>query len=96
MKTLALTAALGVAALLAGCNQKASTASPGAIDTPACCADKSKCPDPAACAGKSKAECEKAKADCEKAKAAGGCPKAAAAAAAKAKGTSPCCAGKKK
>ncbi len=88
MKTLALTAALGVAALLAGCNQKASTASPGAIDTPACCADKSKCPDATAC-GKKKA------ASCNKTKAASGCPKAAAAKA-KAAGTSPCCAGKKK
>ncbi|MCP4758962.1 MAG: hypothetical protein GY876_05795 [Planctomycetes bacterium] len=96
MKTLALTAALGVAALLAGCNQKASTASPGAIDTPACCADKSKCPDATACGKKKAASCNKTKAaSCNKTKAASGCPKAAAAKA-KAAGTSPCCAGKKK
>ncbi|MDP7029020.1 MAG: hypothetical protein QF733_02225 [Phycisphaerales bacterium] len=87
MKTLALTAALGAAVLFGGCNQKASTASPGAIDAAACCADKSKCPDQAACAGKKKA-------DCNKAKAAAGCPQAARAA--KAAGTSPCCASKKK
>ncbi len=88
MKTLALTAALGAAVLFGGCNQKASTASPGAIDTPACCASKDK----AGC-DKAKADCGKAKAGCDKAKAAG-CPKAAAAA--KAAGTSPCCASKKK
>ena len=54
MKTLALTAALGVAALLAGCNQKATTASPGAIDTQtqACCASKS-----TACSTKKAAAC---------------------------------------
>jgi hypothetical protein len=89
MKTLALTAALGVAALLAGCNQKASTASPGAIDAAACCADKSNCPDPAACAGKKKTDCDKTKAK------AAGCPKAAAQMSGGA-GTSPCCASKKK
>ena len=91
MKMLAITATLGLAALLAGCNTQATTASPGAIDTPACCKDKSKCADPAACADKKKA------AGCDKAKAAGGCPKAAAAAAAanKAGGTPPCCASKK-
>jgi hypothetical protein len=88
MRTLALTAALGVAALLAGCNQQATTASPGAIDTSACCADKSKCADSSACAAKKAAGCNKAKAaDWAKAKAAG-CAKAA--------GSSPCCAGKKK
>ena len=86
MKTLALTAALGVAALLAGCNQKATTASPGAIDTPACCAGKSKCADAAACAAKKAAGCNKAKA--------AGCPLAAAAAAKS--GNPACCAGKKK
>lgn len=85
MKTLALTAALGVAALLAGCNQKATTASPGAIDTPACCAGKSKCADAAACAAKKAAGCNKAKA--------AGCPLAAAAAKS---GNSACCSGKKK
>ena len=71
MKMLALTATLGVAAMLAGCNKTNTTAAPGAIDTPACCADKSKCADSAACAAKKAT--------------AGGCPKAAAAAAKKPK-----------
>ena len=89
MKMLALTATLGVAAMLAGCNKTNTTAAPGAIDTPACCADKSKCPDAAACAAKKAAGCDKKAA-------AGGCPKAAAAAAAaKAGGTPACCASKK-
>jgi len=60
MKTLALTAALGVAALLAGCNQKATTASPGAIDTQtqACCASKSNCADKStSCSTKKAAAC---------------------------------------
>ena len=54
MKTLALTAALGITALLAGCNQKATTASPGAIDTQtqACCASKS-----TSCSTKNAAAC---------------------------------------
>ena len=87
MKMLALTATLGVAAMLAGCNKANTTAAPGAIDTPACCADKSKCPDAAACAAKKAAGCDKKAA-------AGGCPQAAAAAA-KAGGTPACCASKK-
>ncbi|MDP6986610.1 MAG: hypothetical protein QGG74_01075 [Phycisphaerales bacterium] len=88
MKMLAITATLGFAALIAGCNKSATTASPGVIDTPACCKDMSKCADPAACAAKKKA------AGCGKTKAAGGCPKAAAAAK-KAGGTPACCASKK-
>ncbi|MCH2139668.1 MAG: hypothetical protein MK100_01370 [Phycisphaerales bacterium] len=60
MKLFAVTTALSVAALLAGCNQKANTASPGVIDTPACCSDKSDCK-PADCAGK------KAKTSCTQA-----------------------------
>lgn len=64
MKMLALTATLGVAAMLAGCNKTNTTAAPGAIDSPACCVDKSKCADSTACATK------KATAD--------GCPMAAA------------------
>ena len=82
MKMLAITATLGFAALIAGCNKPATTASPGVIDTPAGCKDKSKCADQAACAAKKKAT--------------GGCPKAAAAAAKKAGGTPACCASKKK
>lgn len=80
MKTLALTAALGVAALLAGCNQKATTASPGAIDTQACCASKSNCADSSACSAKKAA----------------GCPLAAAKAASAKTGASACCSSKKK
>ncbi|MDG1837398.1 MAG: hypothetical protein P8I91_01165 [Phycisphaerales bacterium] len=58
MKTLALTAALGAAALLAGCNQKATTASPGAIDTQGCCASKSSCAvKSTACSTKKAAAC---------------------------------------
>jgi hypothetical protein len=79
MKMLALTATLGVAAMLAGCNKTNTTAAPGVIDTPACCADKSKCADSAACAAKKAT--------------AGSCPMAARAA--KANGASACCASKK-
>jgi len=86
MKMLAITATLGFVALIAGCNQPATTASPGAIDAPACCQGKSKCADSAACAAKKAAYSSTA---------AGGCPLAAAAAAGKAGRTSPCCAGKK-
>lgn len=82
MKLFAVTTALSVAALLAGCNQKANTASPGVIDTPACCSDKSDCK-PADCAGKKASECTGKKAK------ASSCTQAAAK-------TSACCASKKK
>lgn len=71
MKMLALTATLGVAAMLAGCNKTNTTAAPGVIDTPTCSVDKSKCADSTACATK----CATTKATSD------GCPMAAAASA---------------
>lgn len=81
MKMLALTATLGVAAMLAGCNKTNTTAAPGVIDTPTCSVDKSKCADSTACA--TKCATKKATAD--------GCPMAAA----KANAASACCSSKK-
>ncbi len=85
-KTLAITATIGLTALIAGCNQPANSTAPalGAADTPACCASKT------SCTAEQKAACAAKKANggsqsCSKSKAA----------AAKANGKSSCCAGKK-
>jgi hypothetical protein len=92
-KTLAITATIGLTALIAGCNQPATSTAPalGAADSPACCAGKT------ACTAEQKAACASKKAACASKKAAdgqSGCPMAAAKAA-KANGQAPCCASKK-
>jgi hypothetical protein len=62
MKILALTATIGVAAMLAGCNKTTTTAAPGVIDTPGCCSSSG---DSAACNTKKAASCQTKAASCQ-------------------------------